>query len=160
MPVRVSHGEYVRLSSKFQLDDRLETKAKEQGKVISHLDNPNYRDVTICLTNNEGYYVKEIEDILNGKTTQENRIRESLKWAEDYREGKAETIRQNDFEGKEQCLLKDRNQLWLPKFTSLFDVYSTPFVAVGAAHLEANEGSLIELLTKKGFTVKRIENLK
>jgi uncharacterized protein YbaP (TraB family) len=156
--VTVDHGEYVRLNSKFQLDDRLERKAKDQGKVISHLDNPNYRDIAICLTRNEDFYIKEIEAILNGKKIKPNSVRSTLKLAQEYRDGNAQAIRSLDFEGHEQCLLKDRNQLWLPKLTSLFDVYTTPFVAVGAAHLEANDGSLIELLTKKGFKIKRLEN--
>lgn len=52
--------------------------------------------------------------------------------------------------------LTNRNNNWVPQIDSLVQD-KVCFIAVGAAHLYDNESGLIQLLQKKGYTVKPIE---
>jgi uncharacterized protein YbaP (TraB family) len=154
--VEVTYGEYVRLKGRFQLDRKLEQKAGDQSKVIDHLDSKTYRDITKCLTSQDEKYIQEIDAVVSGRLERKNTLTDELALARTYRSGNADAIRNLKIE-IDECLLKDRNRLWIPKMISIFDAYEKPFFAVGVAHIEAKDGSLYQLLTAQGFKVERVE---
>lgn len=61
-----------------------------------------------------------------------------------------------DFPDVKKLLFTDRNAAWLPAIEKYLDGTETVMVLVGSGHL-AGPGSLIDLLEKKGVTLKQME---
>ncbi|ADB42272.1 TraB/GumN family protein [Spirosoma linguale] len=72
-------------------------------------------------------------------------------------DGLLKLMRQSEFSdmaGYEDALLNDRNANWIPTIEQAVKLKPT-FIAVGAGHLGGDKG-VIELLRKKGYTVKAV----
>jgi uncharacterized protein YbaP (TraB family) len=54
----------------------------------------------------------------------------------------------------DEQMVFQRNSDWIPKLEKLFEKGDV-FVAVGADHLSGERG-VVSLLTKRGFTIKRV----
>lgn len=54
----------------------------------------------------------------------------------------------------EQIMLKNRNEIWLPKIKKAYQEYGTAFVVGGLGHF-IDAHNLIDMLKKDGFSVKR-----
>lgn len=80
-----------------------------------------------------------------------------------YREGDEAAVAAVVFDPEEmkkhpaatEDMLWKRNRSWIPELVKRFDAGEV-FVAVGAAHLIGKD-SVVELLTKKGYTIQRVE---
>jgi uncharacterized protein YbaP (TraB family) len=55
-----------------------------------------------------------------------------------------------------QVMILDRNKAWLPTIEGLLKSNEQDLIVVGSGHLAGN-GSVVDLLAKDGFTVKRIQ---
>ncbi|MCF7699438.1 TraB/GumN family protein [Loktanella sp. M215] len=60
------------------------------------------------------------------------------------------------FDASERALLVDRNRAWLPHITKAAATHDRITVAVGAAHLQGQDG-ILNLLTQAGWTVSRLD---
>jgi uncharacterized protein YbaP (TraB family) len=154
--IKVEKGEYTRLKG-ISLDKQLLQKASSiQGKAIAVLDDPDVKSLVRCYLSATTFWRDEVRKLLSTKTVNANEVAETLRDIAEYREGSEDSPIDRTAEVPE-CLLKERNQLWLPKIISIIERYNRPFFAVGADHLHMKKDSLIALLEQQGFTVRRVK---
>lgn len=157
-----SHGEIVRMNSKFMLDKGLQSRAKSQGKIMSYLDADILQIIFKCIAENESKLEASIEKRVSSQTSAQEEFDLFKRILANYREG-GETFRKflesdiSDELENDQCLLSPRNEKWAASFDQLFEAYSLPFIAVGAAHLEIGPRSLRKILSEKGFETVPVE---
>lgn len=152
---RLTHGEHVRFSQKFTLDQRLLEKAtSEQNKVMDTLDNLNSETLWNCYVGETKQQIEDIRKLLHkSKTVSE--VSQILRMAEQYRAGD-ESVISEQLDLIPDCVLKERNASWMVDILSILQNYKRPFFAVGAGHIVAKKDSLIHLLQDRGYSVRRM----
>ena len=142
-----------------RLDSYFESKAKELGKEVEGLETAvdqlkvisRFLDISVLKhvlndpVKNEKEAIAEIKELANLYRSGEGR---------DFFSSSSYPPNFNVVEYK-KSLLFDRNNNWIPGIENCIKK-QTCFVAVGAAHL-IGEGSVTELLKKKGYKVTRQE---
>ncbi len=109
-----------------------------------------------CIAENEAQLELAIEKRVNSRTSAQSDFDFFRRILANYREG-GETFKkflESEVSGElenDECLLSPRNEKWAESFDQLFEAYTTPFIAVGAAHLEVGPRSLRKILKEKGF---------
>lgn len=64
-------------------------------------------------------------------------------------------MEQNLSVAQKEAILDTRNKNWIPVINNLMTNQGTEFIAFGAGHLSGSNG-VLELLTKEGYSVKRV----
>ncbi len=152
---RRTFGNVSRLRS--SMDFELGALAREQGKSILTLDELSSEAFVSCMME-EMYGSKELvlqnlKELLNGKTLPLNLDR-LFEMIEAYRLGEVAYF--ENVKGASQCLLQDRNEMWVGKIMAHMGTYKRPFIAVGLFHLEHSSETVIDMLRENGYQVKRI----
>lgn len=156
--VTVTHGEYVRLTGKFMLDKDFYKRGIRENKTMTFLDSKNTQAIASCIGGQDKHYLSLIHDLVSGKQLPKKDIESVTKMIELYRTGDSAALTDHEGQPYDACLLADRNEKWIPQIISAFDNYNQPFIAVGLSHLFLGNSSLKNLLERKGYRVKRVEN--
>lgn len=155
--VQVAHGEYVRLQTKFMLDDRLLKKAKASNKEILLLDRGTTSQLGKCLNRHQGEFANSVKEMLAGKNESNvDQINKILELANKYRDGDESFFKKSlNSPIFDECLIEVRNKIWQRhlKKTKANEVL---FVSVGLAHIIYGPDSLIAFYEKNGFKVNRV----
>lgn len=151
----VSHGEFVRYSGKFRLDDELQKVAMKNKKVQMTLDSVESDFFMNCLLGTPEEQLEQLRKNLN-IGTHEDFLKQLESMVVVYREGNAQKISEAHPWLNRQCLLEGRHDLWMSKILTAFEHYNQPFIAVGALHVVDYKDSLSDKLKKLGFTVRRM----
>ncbi len=146
------------------LDDGLQKRARNQKKKFKYLDDQldSMLDFS-CVLETDEQVTANIKRVLDGEDLayKELQLRDDI--AVIYRRGdsaEARNIEKLDSlfrPDQHSCLVKKRNENWLPEIDQLMAHYHHPFIAVGVTHIETDTDSLRELLTARGYDVKRVD---
>ncbi|MFO0548920.1 MAG: TraB/GumN family protein [Polyangiaceae bacterium] len=134
------------------LFDRAESKKKEVG-FLESVD-------TQVIVMDKVITPAALDEALSDLPKAERQVQELVRA---YREGDEVAVAAVVFDPEEmkkhpaatEDMLWKRNRSWIPELEKRIDAGNV-FVAVGAAHLIGKD-SVVELLTKKGYTIKRVE---
>ncbi|HPI41330.1 MAG TPA: TraB/GumN family protein [Pseudobdellovibrionaceae bacterium] len=149
----ISRGEAIRMSQRFMMDFDLIKKARRSKKSIIPLDEPSQESIINCILNDDKYYIEQIIKFSLGQDVLVN-LQENFKLIYAYRAGN-EGFFKTEFSNmtNKQCLIDERNKLWMPKIKTQMEKSGIPFIAVGVGHVLNSEGSLIHLFEKEGYRV-------
>ena len=132
-------------------------RGKQAGKEMGALETMEYQ-----LDRFDGLPDRVQEDLLLQTLQELDRMEEEIeKLVQAWSGGESEVLAelmQESFKGFPelyQRLITERNQNWLLKIEPLLDRPGTTLMVVGALHLVGSE-SVVELLGKRGYTVKQL----
>ena len=132
-------------------------KGKQEGKEIEALETMEYQ-----LDRFDGLPDRVQEDLLLQTLQELDRMEEEIEklvqaWSGGESEVLVELMQESfkDFPELYRRLITERNQNWLLKIEPLLDRPGTTLMVVGALHLVGSE-SVVELLEKRGYTVKQL----
>ena len=148
-------GDWVRVRTKFMLDRQIREYAIEKKKFVDQLDERKSKEFTKCMVGTDEENLKDIRLFLKNKVIVHD-YAEFENSFHDYREGLPRGERYTQLP---ECLLEGRNKMWMDKIRAVINNYQTPFFVVGALHLVADKGSLLEMLKAQNYQVRRIEDL-
>ena len=151
----LEYGDWVRVRTKFMLDRQIRDYAVDAKKYVDHLDDRLSIEWTKCLVGTDDDNIKDIRLLLKNKILVQD-FAEFENAFRDYRDGLARGERYLQLP---VCLLEGRNKKWMEKISATINNYKSPFFVIGALHLTADKGSLIEMLKAQNYTVRRVEEL-
>lgn len=140
------------------LEEAIMAQAKKANKKIKGLETIELQS---ALLDNISYQeqAKLLMELIDDFKNQKNNFEQLLQSYKSQNAKEMKKLIETDPELKNQMpeLLDNRNINWVKQFEQLMP-QSSLFVAVGAGHLFGDMG-LIQLLRKKGYQIKTIENL-
>ena len=144
-----------RIKSGVMLDDQIRSYAVDHKKNLDQLDSYDSLQWVKCLAGKDEDNLKKIRHLISHETTEDKTISFASE-IQNYRNGQIGT---DEYKLLPDCMLVERNVLWMKKIREALEYHQTPFFVVGVLHLVADQGSLLELLKAEGFFVRRIDSL-
>lgn len=151
----INRGDVVRMKKKFILDQQIVDYAKSKDKYTKALDSITSEEFINCTIGKEEQLIKANKE--NLKRTSVN-VTDITKIFKDYRDGDTKKLLV-EINKLPTCVLAQRNNEWVRTIKPTFEYYPKAFVVVGVGHLIAEKDSLLQMLEKEGFSVRRIEEL-
>lgn len=144
------------------LDDDLAIKSKELKKENFRLDEDTEEDFKCIYQTDEKevlqalkYRLKDSSELVN--PTKENTFEDEL--LKSYILGDMSRPKASDSRASALnigCYNSGRNLLWIPRIKRILETYDKVFVVVGASHVIKETPTLLNLLEKNGFSIKRV----
>ena len=139
------------------LEENIMTQAKKSNKLIKGLETIDQQSAMFDVMSYH-YQAKDLMELIDDFQSQKINFEKLLN---SYKSQNATEIikmieTDPEFKNQKATLLDNRNMNWVNQFEQLM-LQSSLFVAVGAGHL-FGEAGLIQLLRKKGYQLKPIEN--
>ena len=155
--VRVSRYEARIMDYKNGLDMTLLKEAAKNKTPIETLDSENGIP---CLNEVDDIAIGELRKMLAGEKLQSD-LEAMKQLSEFYREGNESAIASLLDAEKTECVLKERNSRWAALLEKNVKAGDHVFVGVGIGHLIHTQAgpSLVELLQKQGYQVRRLTDV-
>jgi uncharacterized protein YbaP (TraB family) len=161
---KIKIGESIRINKVISLDQQMLNKAIDKGKITDSLDVIGTKEFLKCDVGTHSAHLKDIRKYLHTRV-EIDVLEKQRALLKAYRSGDSNSILaeiQNpdafdEFENT--CLLDNRNKNWMFKIESILENYESPFFIVGLAHIISGPFSLTELLSKKGYKLRRMSEL-
>ncbi len=147
------------LSPDLGADKQILKAARAAGKKVGELEGAEFQ-LKLFDTVPEKDQVRQLGQTLDQVPEMKPMLTQMLAhWNDGDAEGLGKMLNQGAAEMPDfyKLLLTDRNATWAEWIDTRMDKPGTVFVAVGAGHL-AGDGSVQEMLAKKGFKAERVED--
>ena len=151
----------------YRLDGEIEKRATKLGKAVLSLDSAKPSDgakFSQCLQEEDTSYTTRTIEILKDKVSVFESFTNLMVFLKTYLNGDLSNATLKDWQASEggTCLLHDRNLQWMQKISAFLknsakNSQEILFIAVGAAHVDLSEDSLIPRLEKLGYSVHRYQ---
>lgn len=146
-------------------DDQLEQEV-QKDKVARSLDSKVDGFYECVYTKNDEVFLKKIKnnlkkDVKTRDLDLKNGERIFRHAVEEYKKGRVDNRDEDEMDHEsvfnEKCITTERNKIWASHLLSEFKRGQKIFVTVGLAHLVGKSPTLIELLEREGYSIRRIE---
>jgi uncharacterized protein YbaP (TraB family) len=152
--VWVTKAKVNRMNYKFSLDRNISELARKNGVASLGLDDYDDPDIRSCYWSAD---LETLKEYLSKGCQAAGKAREVDIFENEYLAGNEKAVSKfnSEITPAHQCILKVRNEKWLPKIEAAHNLYGPAYIAVGVAHFYEDFG-LIKMLQDRGYTVTRM----